>query len=194
MKTIDYYNSQANQFIQSTLHVDMENLYQPFLEGLPSNAYILDLGCGSGRDTLAFKAKGYRIDALDFSKELVKKASELTGIKVRYQSFYDLSDVEKYDGIWACASLLHCDRDKLPDVLTRIHQALRINGVCYMSFKYGNTDREKDGRKFTDLNESQVRKLLTQLDHCELLQLWITTDKRKDHDESWLNIFFQKTN
>lgn len=194
MKTIDYYNSQANQFIQSTLHIDMENLYQPFLESLPSNAYILDLGCGSGRDTLAFKAKGYRIDALDYSKELVKKASELTGIKVRYQSFYDLSDVEKYDGIWACASLLHCDRDKLPDVLIRIHQALRINGVCYMSFKYGNTDREKDGRKFTDLNESQVRKLLTQLDHCKLLQLWITTDKRKDHDESWLNIFFQKTN
>jgi len=63
-----------------------------------------------------------------------------------------------------------------------------------MSFKNGNTDREKDGRKFTDLNESQVSKLLIQLDHCELLQLWITTDKRKDHDESWLNILFQKTN
>lgn len=194
MKPIDYYDTQADQFIQSTLHLDMQTLYQPFLESLSSDAYILDLGCGSGRDTLAFKTKGYRVDALDYSKELVRKASELTGIKVRYQSFYDLSDTEKYDGIWACASLLHCDRDKLPDILTRIHQALRVNGVCYMSFKYGNTDREKDGRKFTDLNESQACDLLIQLDYCELLQLWITTDKRKDHDESWLNILFQKTN
>ncbi|MEZ2902132.1 class I SAM-dependent methyltransferase [Acinetobacter terrestris] len=194
MKILEYYNKNANEYIQSTINLDMENLYTPFFKNLSLDAYILDLGCGSGRDTLAFKSNGYQVDALDYSTELVKKASELTGIKVRYQSFYDLSDVEKYDGIWACASLLHCDRDKLPDVLTRIHQALRINGVCYMSFKNGNTDREKDGRKFTDLNESQVSKLLIQLDHCELLQLWITTDKRKDHDESWLNILFQKTN
>ena len=150
MKTIDYYNSQTNQFIQSTLHVDMETLYQPFLESLPSKAYILDLGCGSGRDTLAFKTKGYQVDALDYSEELVKKAIILTGIKVKYQSFYDLNEVEHYDGIWACASLLHCDRGALPDVLKRIYRALHINGVCYMSFKYGNTDREKDGRKFDD--------------------------------------------
>ncbi len=39
-----------------------------------------------------------------------------------------------YDGVWACASLLHCARNRLPDVLKRIHAALRRGGVCYISF------------------------------------------------------------
>jgi len=99
MKILEYYNKNANEYIQSTINLDMENLYTPFFKNLSLYAYILDLGCGSGRDTLAFKSNGYQVDALDYSTELVKKASELTGIKVRYQSFYDLSDVEKYDGI-----------------------------------------------------------------------------------------------
>jgi len=90
MKTIDYYNTHASQFAESTFNVDMEILYQPFLEHLPSTARILDLGCGSGRDSLAFKKKGYEVDACDYSEELVKKAHELTGINVQHQSFYDL--------------------------------------------------------------------------------------------------------
>ena len=67
-----------------------------------TGARILDLGCGTGRDSLAFKNKGYQVDAMDYSEALVKKATELTGIPVRQQSFYELEDVEIYDGIWAC--------------------------------------------------------------------------------------------
>lgn len=99
MKTIDYYNTQADQFIETTFNVDMESLYRPFLENLPKKAFILDLGCGSGRDALAFKNKGYQVDAIDYSEKLVRKATELTGIKVRHQSFYDLSDIDRYDGV-----------------------------------------------------------------------------------------------
>lgn len=192
MKTIDYYNHNAEEFAHSTLHVDMENLYLPFLDLLSQSARILDIGCGSGRDSLAFKNKGYHVDAIDYSEELVKKATELTGIQVRYQSFYDLSEVAVYDGIWACASLLHCDRSRLPDVLNRIHTALHRGGVCYMSFKYGTTDREKDGRVFTDLDEAQAKALLDQLDGIEILEQWITVDKRADRHEEWLNILWKK--
>ena len=81
MKTIDYYNHHAEEFTHSTLNVDMESLYQSFLNLLPANAHILDLGCGSGRDSLAFKNKGYRVTAIDYSEALVKKATELLGIK-----------------------------------------------------------------------------------------------------------------
>jgi SAM-dependent methyltransferase len=155
---------------------------------------IFDLGCGSGRDTLAFKNKGYQVDAIDYSLELVKKATELTGVPIRYQSFYTLDDQNKYDGIWACASLLHCMREKLPEVLERILEALKSNGICYMSFKYGNTDREKDGRSFTDLDEQQAHNLLKNLDNILLLQQWISVDKRLDRNEEWLNIIFKKQN
>lgn len=192
MKTIDYYNKHAEEFKASTFEVDMESLYQPFLVFLPESAKILDVGCGTGRDTLAFKNKGYHVDAIDYSEELVKKATEITGIQVRYQNFYDLSEVAVYDGIWACASLLHCQRHRLAEVLQRLLRALKPGGVIYMSFKYGDSDREDDGREFTDLNEQQAQELLAQFDQVSLVQQWITVDKRSDREEEWLNLLWKK--
>lgn len=192
MKTIDYYNKFADDFAEATLHVDMDSLYQKFLAELPKSARILDVGCGSGRDTLAFKNKGYQIDAIDYSEELVKKATELAGIQVKYQSFYDLSEVVTYDGIWACASLLHCERDRLAEVIGKLITALKLNGVLYMSFKYGDTDREKDGRQFTDLDEAQARVLLEQFNNVQQIQQWITVDQRADRQEKWLNLIWKK--
>ena len=192
MKTIDYYNMHSDQFAESTFNVDMESLYHPFLEHLPSTARILDLGCGSGRDSLAFIKKGYEVDACDYSEELVKKAHELTGINVLHQSFYDLDKVERYDGIWACASLLHCERDRLAEVLQKMLSALNPNGVIYMSFKYGDSDREKDGRQFTDLDENQAEALLEQFDNVQQIQQWVTLDQRPDRQEKWLNLLWKK--
>ena len=191
-QTSNYYNQHAQAFFENTYQVEMESLYAPFLRYLPEQALILDLGCGSGRDTLAFKKKGYQVEAIDYSAELVKKARELTNIEVRQQSFYDLAENNKYDGIWACASLLHCERDRLTEVLGLIFKALKPNGVCYMSFKYGNTDREKDRRSFTDLDEAQARELVDQLEGVKVLQQWKTVDKRPDRDEEWLNVLWKK--
>ncbi|RSE34125.1 class I SAM-dependent methyltransferase [Acinetobacter junii] len=191
-RTIDYYNQNADQFFTTTYDVDMTSLYKIFLHYLPDNASILDLGCGSGRDSLAFKNFGYQVAATDYSKELVDKASRLTGIEVRFESFYELSELNQYDGVWACASLLHCERKRLPEVLEKILKALKVNGICYMSFKYGAGDRYKDGRQFTDMDESQTQSLLKKFDNILLLQQWITIDKRPNHNEDWLNIVFQK--
>ena len=192
MKTIDYYNKYAEEFTASTFEVDMESLYQPFLAELPEGARILDVGCGSGRDTLAFKKKGYQVDAIDYSEELVKKASRLTGIPIKLKSFYEVDDYEAYDGIWACASLLHCERTRLKEVIGKLLSALKPNGVLYMSFKYSNADREKEGRSFTDLNEQQAHELIKQIDQALLLQQWITIDKRPDRTQEWLNILIKK--
>ena len=192
MKTIDYYNKHAEEFTASTVEIDMESLYPPFLAELPEGARILDVGCGSGRDTLAFKNKGYHIDAIDYSEELIKKATELTGIQVKYQSFYELSEVAVYDGIWACASLLHCQRHRLAEVLQRLLRALKPGGVIYMSFKYGDSDREKGGREFTDLNECQAEELLEKFSHVSLIHQWIMVDKRPEREEQWLNLLWKK--
>ena len=192
MKTIDYYNKHAEEFTASTFEVDMESLYRPFLAELPRGTRILDVGCGSGRDTLAFKNKGYHVDAIDYSEELVKKATRLTGIPIKLQSFYEIDADEAYDGIWACASLLHCERYRLTEVLEKMLRALKPNGVIYMSFKYGDSDREKDGRAFTDLNEQQAQELLAQFDQVSLVQQWITVDKRPEREEQWLNLLLKK--
>lgn len=192
MKTIDYYNKYAEEFTASTFEVDMESLYQPFLAELPEGARILDVGCGSGRDTLAFKNKGYQVDAIDYSEELVKKATRLTGIPIKLKSFYEVDDYEAYDGIWACASLLHCERSRLAEVLEKMVQALKPNGVIYMSFKYGDSDRDQDGRQFTDLDENQAEALLEQFDNVQHIQQWVTLDQRPDRQEKWLNLLWKK--
>ena len=192
MKTIDYYNKHAEEFTTSTFEVDMKSLYQPFLAELPEGARILDVGCGSGRDTLAFKNKGYQVDAIDYSEELVKKATRLTGIPIKLKSFYEVDDYEAYDGIWACASLLHCERSRLAEVLEKMVQALKPNGVIYMSFKYGDSDRDQDGRQFTDLDENQAEALLEQFDNVQHIQQWVTLDQRPDRQEKWLNLLWKK--
>ena len=192
MKTRDYYNKHADEFAVSTFKVDMESLYQPFLAELQEGVRILDVGCGSGRDTLAFKNKGYQVDAIDYSEELVKKATRLTGIPIKLKSFYEVDDYEAYDGIWACASLLHCERSRLAEVLEKMVQALKPNGVVYMSFKYGDSDRDQDGRQFTDLDENQAEALLEQFDNVQHIQQWVTLDQRPDRQEKWLNLLWKK--
>ena len=192
MKTRDYYNKHADEFAVSTFKVDMESLYQPFLAELQEGVRILDVGCGSGRDTLAFKNKGYQVDAIDYSEELVKKATRLTGIPIKLKSFYEVDDYEAYDGIWACASLLHCERSRLAEVLEKMVQALKPNGVIYMSFKYGDSDRDQDGRQFTDLDENQAEALLEQFDNVQHIQRWVTLDQRPDRQEKWLNLLWKK--
>lgn len=193
MQTHQYYNKYATEFVNSTFNVDMERLYQPFLANICDGGVILDLGCGSGRDSLAFKNKGYKIEAIDYSEELVKQARDLTGIAVSYESFYDFEKYNKYDGIWACASLLHCERDKLADVVQRISNALKENGILYMSFKYGDQDRERDGRNFTDLNEQQAEELLHKFEGLDLIRQWTTLDQRPERKEKWLNLLVKKT-
>lgn len=189
---VDYYDEHAEQFFQNTYQVNMQPVYARFLAHLPSKAYILDLGCGSGRDTLAFKQLGYQVDAMDLSIELVKRARALTHVDVQQRSFYQLNALNKYDGVWACASLLHCERQRLAEVLHRIYTALKPQGVCYMSFKYGTQDRKQQGRTFTDLNEVQLNEIMQPLKRVIVLQQWISNDQRPDREEQWLNVVWQK--
>lgn len=190
--TLNYYNNNAESFIDNTFLVNMENLYQPFLRYVKKGGWILDVGCGSGRDSLYFKTHGYNIEAFDYSPELVQLAQEKTGLPIRLQSFYDLDEYSLYDGIWTCASLLHCARNRLPEVMQKLINTLKIDGICYLSFKYGENDRADQGREFTDLNEQQAQQLLKSFNNILLLQQWITIDNRPDHDESWLNIIIRK--
>lgn len=106
-KTIDYYNLNAKAFTAGTISVEFEDMQKRFLNKLPEQAVILDFGCGSGRDTKYFLEQGFRVEAIEGSKELCKIASGYTGIAVKHMLFQELSDKDRYDGIWACSSILH---------------------------------------------------------------------------------------
>ncbi len=192
-KTIDYYNQNATAFFANTVTVDMSSLYPRFIALLPEKGRILDAGCGSGRDAKAFKQMGFEVAAFDASCELAQHASTFAGIPVDVQSFLDFDQAPTYDGIWACASLLHLPTGDIPTALNRLWFSLKDSGVLYLSFKLGQGEREKDGRHFTDLNDPDLRALLKTLPNIAHIETWVTADQRPEREEHWLNALIQKS-
>lgn len=192
--TIEYYNQNADRFVQGTLSVDFVATQERFLSKLPIGAYILDFGCGSGRDTRYFLDKGYPVEAADGSAELCRRASEYTGIYVKQMLFQDLDASEKYDGIWACSSILHLDKKALKDVLKRMATALKAEGVTYTSFKYGDFEGERNGRYFTDFTPEAFEEYLQEVLELQIEEYWITNDVRPGRgEEKWLNLILRKS-
>lgn len=192
-QTIVYYEQNADSFIDGTLGADMDDLRQGFLELLPEGSYILDFGCGSGRDIKAFLDSGYRVDAVDGSEELCRRASDYTGIPVKHMLFQELSDREQYDGIWACASILHLKRRELPDVLQRISDALKPGGILYTSFKYGNFEGMREGRYYSDFTEETLAALMEQVPSLLIFEQRISCDVRPGREEErWINILARR--
>ena len=192
-KTINYYDTNAKEFVEGTLNVDFKATQDKFINKLPAKGYILDFGCGSGRDTKYFLARDFNVDAIDGSIELCKIASEYTNIKVRHMYFNELSIVNKYDGIWACSSILHLSLDDLVDVFKRMSKALKDEGIIYTSFKYGDFSGERNGRFFTDMTEDSFAKLIANVDNLKVEEQWITADVRPQRgNEKWLNLILRK--
>ena len=192
-KTIDYYNLNAKKFIENTLNADMHITQERFLQLLTENRFILDFGCGSGRDTKYFLEKGYRVEATDGSSELCKLASAFTGIEVKEMLFQDLDASGKYEGIWACSSILHLPKKELLPVIRKMCDALKDNGVIYTSFKYGDFEGERNGRYFTDFTEDTFDKFIKVIPELTIEEEWITSDVRPGRgEEKWLNLILRK--
>ena len=185
--TKDYYKNNAEQFAKETVDADIGDVRARFLKHIPEGGTILDFGCGSGRDTKAFKDAGYDVYAIDGSEELCRMASEYSGVEVKCMDFFSFDEVDKYDGIFACASLLHVSPERLPELITKMLVSLKKGGVIYMSFKYGDFSGERDGRHFTDLNEESFRKILSLVKGARLLEEWHSEDVRRGKTASWLN-------
>ena len=192
-KTIEYYNENVDKFVNDTQDVVFCATQDLFLSYLNEGDSILDFGCGSGRDTKYFLSKGYKVDATDGSEEICKVASDYTGINVKCLLFNELDEIDKYDGIWACASILHLDRDDLIDVFNRIARALKDNGILYTSFKYSEFEGMRNGRYFTDFTIESFNEFQTNIPEFIIEKKWITSDVRAGReDEKWLNLIMRK--
>ena len=192
-ETLDYYDSSGEQFVRDTLEIDFHEIQDEFLSYLKKGAKILDFGCGSGRDAKYFLDKGYSVEALDGSETLCRLAAKYAGIPVRHQLFQELEEKDRYDGIWACASVLHVKKTELPDVFQRLTRALRPGGILYVSFKYGEFEGFRGGRYFTDFQEDSFRNWAGQFSTLEEEKMWITRDARRERSgERWLNIILRR--
>ena len=190
--TKKYYQENAQAFFDDTVNADISEQYAHFFKYIPVHGKVLDFGCGSGRDTKIFLQKGYCVDAIDGSSELCKLASGYCGIHVKCMDFYDLTDTEKYDGIWACASLLHLAKEELPVVLSKLRDALIRDGVIYASFKFGVFEGERNGRYFSDFTSDDFNIILMKTTGLAVIDEWYTEDVRPEKSTSWYNVIVKK--
>lgn len=191
--TIQYYNENAEQFINTTLDVNFTEIQDEFLSMLRKESYILDFGCGSGRDTKYFLERGFFVDAVDGSLEMCKRASEVTGIRVKHMLFDELNEINKYEAIWACSSILHLSYMQLVAVFNKMLKALKADGIIYTSFKYGDFEGFRNGRYFIDFDEEKLERLKKDVPALEVKKMWITTDVRPGRDEEkWMNLILKK--
>ena len=185
-KTLDYYNQNVTTFIADTISVDLKDTQNKFINALPGDK-ILDLGCGSGRDTKYFLEIGLKVTAVDGSEELCKRASDYLGIPVYHMLFQELDLEDEYNGIWACSSILHLPKDELRTVFYKMVTALKSSGVIYTSFKYGEFEGERNGRYFTDFTIELFNEFIKNIPDLKIEEQWITEDVRPGRrDEKWL--------
>lgn len=190
--SIDYYDRNADIFFAGSAYADLGATHARFLAHIPSGGAILEAGCGSGRDALAFKSAGYAVTAFDGSAKMVELAAAHAGLPVLHRRFDEIDWIETFDGIWSCASLLHVPRAELDAVMARLARALKPGGAWFMSFKHGETERFANGRHFTDMTEDMASAAITRAG-LKPIDLWISVDARPGREaERWTNAIAKK--
>lgn len=176
----------------------MDSIYEKFCKYIPSNASILDLGCGSGRDSYFFKSNGFEVTAIDGSVEMCKLASEFLGIQVENIMFDQIEYSNKFDAVWACSSLLHVPKLHMNQILQRIVRACKSEAIMYTCFKYGTDETIRNECHYSNYNEIQIKREITKIEHLSLVEMWLSYDVlRNSNVPQWINVILRidkKTN
>lgn len=194
MDSIDYYNRYAVPYYEETVDVDMTEVIEPFMELLPENAEVLDLGCGSGRDTIVLEERGFYVTPMDGSEEMCKLAEVNTDQEVLQMTYDEMEFDDVFDGIWACASLVHLTDDEMREIMKKLIQALKADGILYFSVHKGDRDGIYNGRYFRDYTRKELSDLMEEFPELELINMWTTQDARSGKsDGQWLNVLAKKS-
>ena len=192
MDSIEYYNQNASEYFEHTVDIDMQESWERFTGLLPEEGSILDLGCGSGRDSAYFISCGFDVTAMDASEEMCDLASIHIGQDVLQLSFTEMDFKEVFDGIWACASLLHVPSKEINEIFTKVIDSLKVNGVLFMSFQYGEYEGERDGRYYTDYRTKTLKELISRYENLEVIEIQKCEDSRPESEKIWVYALARK--
>lgn len=186
--SVQFYRDNAADFVSRTVDLDVTALYEMFLPNVPAGGRILDAGCGSGRDSLAFKKRGFAVTAFDASPEMVQMAREYSGLDVQCMRYEEMDYDAQFEGIWNCASLLHVPQKDTEEVVRRCIDAMVPGGCWFLSYKHGDGESIRSGRLFNNHTEESLRGTVARFEELELVQLTVSHDTRINRDDDlWLN-------
>lgn len=191
MDSIDYYERCGSKYFEETVDLNMEEQLDRFLSCLPENAEVLDLGCGSGRDTRYLMEAGCYVTPMDGSPKMCSLAEIYTDLDVLCMNFEEMEFDEVFDGIWASASLLHVRKKDMDRIMEKVINALVPGGVLYMSFQYGTGEEYRNERFYNDYTEKTAKAMLKRQKGLRILDIYQTDDVREGR-ERWLNILVKK--
>lgn len=196
-RTLDYYGENAEVYAERTRGVSQDGPMDTFV-GLLGTAdpFVLDTGCGSGRDTAALMARGCRVLAADGSPEMARLAGEATGAAVIVLRHQEMALKEAFDGVWASATLLHVPREEMVDVFGRYRDALRPGGILYASFKMGEPAEDGPdelGRDFTYMSPRALRRVVAGVPGLQIVEMAWDRDDLGRSDVWWLAVWLRRT-
>jgi len=158
----DFYDRNSLSYFQQTAYIEPEAFLKPFTEFLLPPCSVLDVGCGSGRDLLWLRNRGYQAKGLERSPALAKLASVHSGCEVFAGDFriWDFA-AHTVDGILLIGALVHIPHESLAETLLRITDGLNPAGKVLLTLKEGRGVSEReDGRVFYLWEEDDLRGLL----------------------------------
>ncbi len=191
--TIEYFNEKAEKCFQDAFTITERTNQDTFLSFLKKGDRILDFGCGSGRDTAYFREKGFLVDPTDGSSEMCRLASQYLGTPVTCMEFNELDADAVYDGIYASASIMHLEYDRLLEVFPKMIRAMRPGAVLYANFKYGDQDGYLGKRYYTYMTEDRFAALLERFPELETVRTGIFGNEHPGQpDFRWLYAYLRK--
>lgn len=191
-QTISYFNEHAEKQFREAFAITDRTMQDLFLSHVKEGGHILDLGCGTGRDTAYFIAKGYTVHPVDGAEKLATLASDYLQQPVTVMDFRQLCAEEEYDGIYASASIMHLPCEDLQNLFPKMIWALKEDGVLYASFKYGDFEGIDHGRYFTWLKEDRIRELTKDLP-CEIIEIGrFGRETEELYGFSWIYVLLKK--
>jgi predicted TPR repeat methyltransferase len=191
---IAHYDENAESFRIGTKDHDVSQNIAALLDALPKEKTldILDFGCGPGRDMCVFKSMGHRPVGLDGSKEFCKMAVKQSGCPTLNQQFLKLElEENRYDGIFANASLFTVPSQELPRVLKDLHSALRKDGILFSSNPRGNAEGWQ-GQRYGHYMEFEASETFLQQSGFKIIKHFYRPEGMPREHQPWLAIVSQR--
>lgn len=188
--TLNYYDNNAQEFVENTFSVDTTETITRFVKKIPFGGEILDVGCGSGRDSKCFLELGYKVTAFDASKEIANIAAEKISHPVLHLQVQEITWENKFDGVWAMASLLHLPKDDIPNAIEKCIGALKEGGTFFASFKSGEGESfDNKGRYFSYFNIEELNSIMENIPEINNFKVsYSGTEDALKRDVTWINI------